>query len=147
LKVIVKGGKRWKRLTVEIPPEVEGRLRKLANDYGFTLVDVLKILLKGDFLENREGIRREDVDELQRKVFSLERELYELEGKWSPLKFKAYYLALDNRNLSIQLAAIIAQNKRLRKKLGLPKRDYSEIEGKIHYYLSFDKSGGEPSSE
>ena len=138
---MIDGGRRWKRISLKISPEVERRLKLLSEEYGFSVEELLKLLLKGDFLENRENVEKRRIEELQEKIFSLERGLYELKGKWSPLKFKTYYLALDNQNLAIQLAAMIAQNKRLRKKAGLPPRDYSEVEEKIHYYLNFGKSG------
>lgn len=139
MKIVIKGEGRWKKISLELPPELESTLKKLAEEYGFTFEETLKILLKGDFLETEENVNRETIEQLLEKAFALEKELYELEGKWSPLKFKTYYLAMDNQNLAIQLAAMIAQNKRLREKAGLPPRDYSKVEKKIHYYLNFGK--------
>lgn len=141
MRIVIKGEGRWKKISLELPPELEETLRSLAEEYGFTFEETLKILLKGDFLDTEEDVNRETLQLLLERALALEKQLYELEGKWSPLKFKTYYLAMDNQNLAIQLAAMIAQNKRLREKAGLPSRDYGEIEKKIHYYLNFGKKG------
>ncbi|WP_048148625.1 hypothetical protein [Palaeococcus ferrophilus] len=140
MKVIVSSGKRWERkVTVDIPEGLFLRIERLAGKYGFRTEEALKILLTGDFLENSEEITDEKLEELEKEVEQLERRLYKLEGKWSPLKFRTYYLAMDNQNLSIQLSAMIAQNKRLREQLGLPKKNYEMVVEKIHHYLSFEK--------
>ncbi|ASJ09341.1 hypothetical protein A3L11_08905 [Thermococcus siculi] len=142
MKVIVSSGKRLERkVTLDIPDELFSRIEELAEKYGFRTEEALKILLTGDFLEDTEGISDEKLEELEKEMERLEGRLYELEGKWSPLKFRTYYLAMDNQNLSIQLSAMIAQNKRLRERLGLPERDYERVIKKIHYYLNFSKPG------
>ena len=142
MKVIVSSGKRWERkVTVDIPDGLFSQVAGLAERYGFRTEEALKILLTGDFLEDTEGITDGKLAELEKEMERLERRLYDLEGKWSPLKFRTYYLAMDNQNLSIQLSAMIAQNKRLRERLGLPERDYEKVIEKIHYYLNFSKPG------
>ena len=35
---------------------------------------------------------------------------------------------------------MIAQNRRLREKLGVEERDYSSVEEKVRYYLNFKKA-------
>ncbi|EEB74272.1 conserved hypothetical protein [Thermococcus sp. AM4] len=128
---------RFRRLRLELDDDVYARIEALAKRYGFRVEDALKILLMGDFIEG--SATEGDIEGLQRKLDDLERRLYSLEGLWSPLKFKTYYVALDNQNLAIQVSAMIAQNKRLREKLGMGERDYSSVEEKVRYYLNFKK--------
>ncbi len=148
MKIVINSGKRleWK-INLEIPDEDFKKIERMAEKYGFRTEEAVKILITGDFIEDKEGITDGRLKELEVKMNELERKLYELEGKWSPLKFKTYYLAMDNRNICIQLAAMIAQNKRLREKLGLPPKDYTTIIEKIHYYLNFGESNPEAYSE
>ncbi|WP_048150038.1 hypothetical protein [Thermococcus sp. AM4] len=136
VRVTVRAG-RFRRLRLELDDDVYARIEALAKRYGFRVEDALKILLMGDFIEG--SATEGDIEGLQRKLDDLERRLYSLEGLWSPLKFKTYYVALDNQNLAIQVSAMIAQNKRLREKLGMGERDYSSVEEKVRYYLNFKK--------
>ena len=138
MKIVISTGGRWKKLKVRIDDETFAHLRDIAKKYGFRVDDTIKMLLRGDFIEEvPPEVTEENIEALKQRVELLKKELYGLEGKWSPLKFKTYYLAMDNQNLAIQLAAMIAQNKRLRKSLGMEERNYSELEKKIHYYLNF----------
>lgn len=134
VSVTVRAG-RFKRLKIDFSDETFSQIQRLAKKYGFRTDEALKILLLGDFLD--ENVNEKGLEHLEARLEDLERELYELEGKWSPLKFKTYYLAMDNQNLAIQISAMIAQNKRLRERLGKPRPDYSKIESLIHYYLQF----------
>ena len=144
MRIVVSSGKRLERkVSLEIPDEDFRRIEEIAEKYGFRTEEAVKILLTGDFLEDEEGITDERLEELEARMSELEGKLYGLEGKWSPLKFRTYYLAMDNQNLSIQLSAMIAQNKRLREKLGLPPGDYERVIEKIHYYLNFSHSNPE----
>jgi small-conductance mechanosensitive channel len=135
MKITVKSRSRWRRVTFNVPDDTFERIRKLAKRYGFRMDEVLRIILLHGYINHTENA--EDPEKLEAEISELERELYELEGKWSPLKFKTYYLALDNQNLGIQLSGMIAENRRLRKMLGKPERDFSEVERLIRYYLSF----------
>ncbi len=145
MRIVVSSGKRLERkVSLEIPDRDFRRIEEIAEKYGFRIEEAVKILLTGDFLEDEEGITDERLEELEARMSELEGKLYGLEGKWSPLKFRTYYLAMDNQNLAIQLSAMIAQNKRLREKLGLPPRDYERVIEKIQYYLNF---GGEVNPE
>ncbi len=138
MKVIISTGRRWKKLKLKIDDETFAHVEEIAKKYGFRIDDTIKMLLKGDFIDNvPPEVTDRKIEELKREVDSLKKELYGLEGKWSPLKFKTYYLAMDNQNLAIQLAAMIAQNKRLRRSLGMDEKEYRELEEKIHYYLNF----------
>jgi hypothetical protein len=143
MKVVISTGGRWKKLKLKIDDETFAHVEKIAKKYGFRVDDTIKMLLKGDFIDDiPPEITDGKIEELKREVDSLKKELYGLEGKWSPLKFKTYYLAMDNQNLAIQLAAMIAQNKRLRKSLGMEEKEYGELEEKIHYYLNFGSAEG-----
>ena len=136
VKVIVKAG-RFRRIRVDIKNEVYESIKAIAKRYGFKLEDALKILLLGDFIEG--NATDEEITKLHERLEDIERELYALEGKWSSLKFKTYYISMDNQNLAIQISAMIAQNRGLRKKLGMKEKDYTEIEEKIRYYLNLKK--------
>ncbi|WP_461863465.1 hypothetical protein [Thermococcus sp.] len=135
MKIVVRPESGWRKVTFNIPDEVFERISELGERYGFRMDRVLRIILLGGFIEDEES---GDFEELEKEIDSLERELYELEGKWSPLKFKTYYIAMDNQNLAIQISGLIAENKRLRKMLGKEDKDYSEIERLIHYYMGFE---------
>ena len=135
MKVVVRPKSGWRKVTFSIPDDVYEKIVSLGEKYGFRMDRVLRIILLGGFIENEENA---DFTELEKEIGRLERELYDLEGKWSPLKFRTYYIAMDNQNLAIQISGLIAENKRLRKMLGKEKRDYSEIEELIHYYMGFD---------
>jgi len=136
VQVVVTSGRRWGKITIEVADETFERVRRIARRYGFRLEDAVKILLRGDFIDDETYVSDEELEALHREVESLEEELYELEGKWSPLKFKTYYLAMDNQNLAIQVSAMIAQNRRMRRILGMDEKDFSRAEELIHYYMS-----------
>ncbi|ASJ03091.1 hypothetical protein A3L09_07405 [Thermococcus profundus] len=136
MKITVRPSRGWRKVVFKISDKTFERIERLSKRYGFRTDEALRIILLHGYVERGEG--NEGVfRELEEEISELERELYELEGKWSPLKFKTYYLAMDNQNLAIQLSGMIAENRRLRKMLGKPERDFSEVEGLIHYYLSF----------
>ncbi len=144
MRIVLSTGGRWKKLRITVDRETLKRVKEMARKYGFRVDDAIKMLLRGDFIEDvPPEATDEAIEELKHKAEVLKKELYELEGKWSPLKFKTYYLAMDNQNLAIQLSAMIAHNKRLRKSLGMEERDYSGLEEKIHYYLNFRETGRE----
>ncbi|AMQ17982.1 V-type ATP synthase subunit I domain-containing protein [Thermococcus peptonophilus] len=136
MKVVVKSKRGWRKVTFNVPDETFEQIMELAKRYGFRPDEVLRIILLHDYIDFREG--ETDIENLEREISELERKLYELEGKWSPLRFRTYYLVLDNQNLGIQLSGMIAENKRLRKILDKPEKDYTNIEELIHYYLSFE---------
>lgn len=135
IRIVVRPEYGWRKVTFKIPDEIFERIANLGEKYGFRMDRILRIILLGGFIENEENA---DFTELEKEIEELERELYDLEGKWSPLKFRTYYIAMDNQNLAIQISGLIAENKRLRKMLGKEERDYSEIEELIHYYMGFD---------
>ncbi|NJE76106.1 ribbon-helix-helix protein, CopG family [Thermococcus sp. ES12] len=137
MKLTVRPKKGWRRVTFRIPDEIMERIKELCERYGFRVEEAIRIVLLHGYLEDDPNANQETFERLKEEISRLEKELYELEGKWSPLKFRSYYIALDNQNLAIQLSAMIAENRRLRERLGLPERDYSEVEKKIHYYLNF----------
>jgi len=111
------------------------RIRRLLKSTGFRLDEALKIILFREFLNENTNM---DVEKLREEVRTLEEKLYEIEGRWSPLKFASYGIAMDNQNLAIQLSGLVAENKRLRKMLG-KKKNYREIEKLIHCYPQFEK--------
>jgi uncharacterized protein (UPF0297 family) len=136
MKVTVKPRGGWRKITFNVPDDTFRRIEELAKRYGFRVDEVLRIILLHGYIDNPKST--ENPGKLEEEISGLERELYELEGKWSPLKFKTYYLVLDNQNLGIQLSGMIAENKRLRKMLSKPERDFSKVEELIHYYLSLE---------
>jgi hypothetical protein len=134
MKITVRSRGTWRKVTFKIPDETFERIEKISKRYGFRTDETIRIILLYGYLEgNNES--EETFKELEDEISKLERELYQLEGKWSPLKFTTYYLAMDNQNLAIQLSGMMAENKRLRKMLGKPGRDFSEIERLIHIIL------------
>ncbi|MDI3474561.1 MAG: hypothetical protein PWQ79_423 [Thermococcaceae archaeon] len=139
MKIRVKAKRRRGKVTFNVPDEAFKRIEGLGKRYGFRIEEVLRIILLHGYIDGEKG--EANFGTLEEEISELERALYELEGKWSPLKFKSYYLAMDNQNLAIQLSGMIAENKRLRKMLGKPERDFSDVEGLIHYYLSFKNKG------
>ncbi|MCD6372578.1 MAG: hypothetical protein J7L37_03400 [Thermococcus sp.] len=139
MKIRVRPKNGWRRITFKISDETFEKIRELCERYDFGVEEAIRIILLHGYLEDDPRANEETFERLREEISHLEKELYELEGKWSPLKFKTYYIALDNQNLAIQLSRMIAENKRLRKRLRLPMRDYSGIEEKIHYHLNFGK--------
>ncbi len=135
MKIVVRPERGWGKVTFNVPDETFEGIKRLAEEYRFRLDEVLRIILLHGYTEGAEG----DIGALEEEVEELERKLYRIEGDWSPLKFRAYYIAMDNQNLAIQLSGMLAENKRLRKQLGLPFERNPEVEEKIHYYLSFEK--------
>ncbi|MBP1912735.1 hypothetical protein [Thermococcus stetteri] len=136
MKITVRARRGWRKVVFNVPDDTFERIEELAKRYGFRIDEVLRMILLHGYIEHTGNI--EDPERLESEISKLEREFYELEGKWSPLRFKTYYLVLDNQNLGIQLSGMIAENRRLRKMLGKPERDFSEVEELIRYYLSFE---------
>ncbi|NJE10447.1 hypothetical protein [Thermococcus sp. MAR1] len=137
MKLTVRPKKGWRRVTFRILDETFEEIMELCERYDFRPEEAVRIILLHGYLDDDPEANETAFKRLKEEIARLDAELYELEGKWSPLKFRSYYIALDNQNLAIQLSAMIAENKRLRERLGLPKRDYSEVEKKIRYYLNF----------
>lgn len=135
MKVVARARGSWRKVTFKIPDEVWERIEETCRKHGFRVEEVLRIILLDEYIEG-ERPSGEDIKAVEKRIETLEKELYELEGKWSPLRFKMYYSALDNQNLAIQVSGMIAENKRLRKMLGLPERDFSKAEELIRYYMS-----------
>ncbi|AFK22909.1 hypothetical protein [Pyrococcus sp. ST04] len=130
MKVIFRAS-RIKKVTIEIPDNVV----KLVEESGFDIKEFVLNLAKNETFEF-ENISEEDIDTVKREISRLERELFNIEGKWASLKFQTYGLTRDNKNLSIQISGMIAENKRLREMLGLPPNDYTQIKELIRYYLN-----------
>lgn len=139
MKIKVRPKKGRRGITFKIPDDTFEKIGELCDRYGFRVEEAIRIILLHGYLEDDPRANEETFERLREEISQLKKELYELEGKLSPLKFKTYYIAIDNQNLAIQLSGMIAENKRLRERLGLPKRDYSEVEEKIRYYLNFEK--------
>ncbi|RLF91001.1 hypothetical protein DRN82_02745 [Thermococci archaeon] len=95
------------------------KILKMIEESEFKLIEVVKAICNGE-PENK--LSNDNFGKIER----LEKELFELEGKWSSIRFKSYQLALDNKNLAIQLSGMIAENAGLRKMLGLKEGDYRE---------------------
>jgi len=141
MKIVIRPERRWGKVTIEVADENWEKLRELAKRYKFRLDEVIRLIIDGEIQEGEERedtMDQQDIQELEKEIEDMEKRLYDLEGKWSPLKFKAYYIALDNQNLAIQLSGMIAENKRLRKQLGLEERDFSNVEKLMHYYMGFE---------
>ncbi len=136
MKIVVKPERGWRGITFNVPDETFERIKQIAERYRFRLDEVLRIILLHGYTE---GGAEEDTEAIEREIEELEGKLYRVEGDWSPLRFRAYYIAMDNQNLAIQLSGMLAENKRLKKQLGLPFEMNPEVEEKIHYYLSFEK--------
>ncbi len=145
MKITVRPKRGWRRVTFKIADETFEKIRELCERYDFRIEEAIRIILLHGYLDDDPEANEATFKRLKEEIARLDGELYELEGKWSPLKFRLYYIAMDNQNLAIQLSAMIAENKRLREQLGLPKRDYSEVEEKIHYYLNFGGKNEESS--
>ena len=143
MKIVVRARGSWRKVVFKIPDEVWERIEETCREHGFRIDEALRIILLDGYIDG-EKPSEEDIKAVEERIKALEKELYELEGKWSPLRFKMYYSALDNQNLAIQVSGMIAENKRLRKILGLPERDFSKAEELIRYYMSSafgDKKG------
>ncbi|NJE41995.1 hypothetical protein [Thermococcus sp. GR6] len=137
MKITVKPWRGWRRVTFRVLDETLKRIEELCERYGFRLEEAIRIILLRGYVDDRVDADEEAFEKLEKETDALEKELYELEGKWSSLKFRSYYIALDNQNLGIQLSGMIAENKRLRKVLGKEERDFSEVKELIHYYMAF----------
>ncbi|NJE84264.1 hypothetical protein E3E23_00170 [Thermococcus sp. CX2] len=137
MKITVKPRRGWRRITFRVQDETLERIEELCERYGFRLEEAIRIILLHGYVDDEVDADEEAFEKLEKEIDALEKELYELEGKWSPLKFRSYYIALDNQNLGIQLSGMIAENKRLREMLGKEERDFSEVEKLIHYYMAF----------
>ncbi|WP_087036541.1 hypothetical protein [Thermococcus litoralis] len=131
MRIILTAGNKWRRVVLEIPDDVFKKIQHYSEKYGFRVEEGIKIILRGDFLEEPEG----DIEKLKEEVNQLQQKLYEIEGKWASLKFTSYGIAADNKNLAIQLSGLISENKRLRKVLRREEKDYTSIEKLIRYYL------------
>jgi len=135
MKVTVWAKGRWRKVHFNVPDELWKRIEETCRKNGFRTEEALRIILLDGYLD--EEVDEEELAELEEEINRLEERLYELEGHWSPLKFRTYYSALDNQNLAITLSGLIAENRRLRKMLGLGERDFSKAEELIHYYMSY----------
>ncbi|ASJ11243.1 hypothetical protein A3L12_08025 [Thermococcus sp. P6] len=132
MRIIVRPKRGWRKVVFNIDDGTFRRIELIGHKYGFRVDEIIRILIKGEFLTKRE---EHDVEMLMEEIKRLERELYEIEGSWAPLKFSSFEIAKDNQNLAIQLSGLIAENKRLRRMLNKGERDYSDIEELIRYYM------------
>jgi len=139
VKIVVRPERGWGKVTLNVTDDSWRKLCELAERYKFRLDELILLVINGE-IDGSEppGESGTDIKELEDEIEEMEKRLYEIEGKWSPLKFKAYYIALDNQNLAIQLSGMIAENRRLRKQLKLKQRDFSDIEELMHYYMGFE---------
>ncbi len=135
MRIIARSKRDRRKVVLKMPDESFRRLKALLSEYGFRL-DALLLDLARVESTDVPAVSDGELKSLSEEVSRLEEEVYKLEGKWSPLRFKTYYIVQDNRNLSIQLSGMIAENKRLRKTLGLEEKDWSEVEELIRYYLN-----------
>jgi len=140
MKITVWAKGRWRKVSFTVPDDLWRRIEAVSRKHGFRVEEALRVILLDGYLD--QDVSDEELRKLEEEISELEEKLYELEGQWSPLKFRTYYSAMDNQNLAIMLSGMIAENKRLRKMLGLPERDYSRAEELIHYYMS-SAFGGE----
>ncbi len=138
MEVVIRPESGWGKVTLKIRDDNWRKLKELAEIYRFRIDEIIRLIIDGEISGEEEEGRKEDIEKLEKEIEEMERRLYDLEGKWSPLKFKAYYVALDNQNLAIQLSGMIAENRRLRKQLGLPEKDFSKLEALMHYYMGFE---------
>ncbi|WP_099210946.1 ribbon-helix-helix domain-containing protein [Thermococcus henrietii] len=134
MKITVWAKGRWRKVSFTIPDDLWRRIEEVSKKHGFRIEEALRVILLDGYVD--EEVNDEELRRIEEEINGLEEKLYELEGHWSPLKFKTYYSAMDNQNLAIMLSGMIAENKRLRKMLGMPERDYSKVEELIHYYMS-----------
>ncbi|WP_297421704.1 hypothetical protein [Thermococcus sp.] len=130
MKLIIKPEKGFGRIEVELDSELAGEINRLSERYGVPVERVIEITLTGEF---KEPLR--DLDELEEKARELEKRVWELEGEYAPLRFKAYGLSEDNKVLAIELSGLVAENSQLRRFLRLKLERDLELRKLISYYL------------
>ncbi|MDV3103600.1 hypothetical protein [Thermococcus waiotapuensis] len=139
MKITVWARGRWRKVTFSVSDELWERIEEVSRKWGFKPEEAVRIILLDGYLDEEADER--EIEKLEREIGELEERLYKLEGKWSPLKFRSYYSALDNQNLAITLSGLTAENRRLRGMLNLPERDFSRAEELIHYYMALGDRG------
>ncbi len=130
MKLIIKPEKGFGRIEIELDPKLAGEINRLNERYGVPVERVIEIALTGEFKEPPR-----DLDELEEKARELEKRVWELEGEYAPLRFKAYGLSEDNKVLAIELSGLVAENNQLRRFLRLKLERDLELRKLISYYL------------
>ena len=130
MKLIIKPEKGFGKIDVDLDDEIAGEIKRLSERYGLPVERVIEIALTSEFRKPSGNI-----EELEERARELEKQVWELEREYAPLRFKAYGLSEDNKVLAIELSGLVAENSQLRRFLGMKPERNLELRKLISYYL------------
>ena len=130
MKLIIKPDRGFGKIETELDDEIAGEINRLSERYGLPVERVIEIALTGEFRKPSGNI-----EELEERARELEKQVWELEWEYAPLRFKAYGLSEDNKVLAIELSGLVAENSQLRRFLGMKPQRNLELRKLISYYL------------
>jgi len=130
VRLKVKPEKGFGKIEVEIDDDLWETIKRMGEKYGRSPEHILKIILEGKFREPCD-----EYESLKGKIQELEKEVWELEKKWAPLRYKAYGVGEDNKILAIELSGLMAENSQLKRFLRKKAKQDLELRKLVSYYI------------
>ncbi|WP_297521124.1 hypothetical protein [Thermococcus sp.] len=130
MKLTIKPDRGFGKIETELDDEIAGEIERLSERYGVPVERIIEIALTGEFRKPSGNL-----EELEERARELEKQVWELEREYAPLRFKAYGLSEDNKVLAIELSGLVAENSGLRRFIGMRPEVKPELRKLISYYL------------
>ncbi len=125
---MVKAGVIRKR-EFRITEEVESLLHDIQDKFGIPPEKAVEMALLGHYTgEDKKAEERKE------ELLKLQREMFEIEGEWSALKYEVHTLAHEIKPLAISLMGLLNENRTLRRILNMEEK-YGDLRDLAERYI------------